>query len=94
MKLARRIAEHGHWLSIPANARRNEAFTRMLETLARDKILLETDCPYLGPEHEQQNEPANVGVTARFAAELWSCPLEEVQARMEENFEALFRVAP
>jgi TatD DNase family protein len=94
VKLARRIAEHGHWLSIPANARRNEAFTRMLETLPRDKVLLETDCPYLGPEPGIDNEPANVAVTAAFAAELWRCSEDEVRARLEENFAALFRVAP
>jgi len=94
VKLARRIAEHGHWLSIPANARRNEAFTRMLETLPRDKVLLETDCPYLGPEPGADNEPANVAVTAKLAAELWRCSEDEVRARVEENFAALFRTAP
>ena len=94
VKLARRIAEHGHWLSIPANARRNEAFTRMLQTLPRDKVLLETDCPYLGPEPGVDNEPANVRHTAAFAAELWGCTLEEVRARVEENFAALFGVDP
>ncbi len=94
VKLAREIAEHGHWLSIPANARRNEAFTRMLETLPRDKVLLETDCPYLGPERDADNEPANVSHTAAFAAELWKCPLDEVRARMEDNFAALFGAPP
>ena len=94
VKLARQIADHGHWLSIPANVRRNEAFTRMLETLPRDKILLETDCPYLGPDREADNEPANVAGTAEFAAELWEEPLEAVKARLEENFAALFGVAP
>ncbi len=94
VKLARRIAEHGHWLSIPANARRNEAFTRMLQTLPREKILLETDCPYLGPEPGVDNEPANVATTAAYAAELWGCTEDEVRARMEDNFTALFGVAP
>ena len=45
-------------------ARRSESFTRMLETLPRDRLLLETDCPYLGPDREQPNEPANVAGTA------------------------------
>ncbi|MEM9192177.1 MAG: TatD family hydrolase [Myxococcota bacterium] len=94
VKLARRIAEAGHWLSIPANARRNEAFTRMLATLPREKVLLETDCPYLGPEKGVDNEPANVAGTAAFAAELWDCPLESVQRQLEENFEALFHARP
>ena len=90
VKLARRIAEAGHYLSIPANARKNGAFTRMLETLPRDRVLLETDCPYLGPERGERNEPANVAVTAAYAAELWGCGIDDVQAQVEENFHRLF----
>lgn len=92
--LARQIAEHGHWLSIPANARRSESFTRMLETLPRERILLETDCPYLGPDKTRPNEPATVRGTAEYAAELWGCPVAEVEARLGENFERLFGFAP
>jgi TatD DNase family protein len=92
VKLAREIAERGHWLSIPANARRNEAFTRMLETLPRDKVLLETDCPYLGPEPGVRSEPAHVRGTMQFAAELWKCSEDEVTARIAESFATLFRV--
>ena len=94
VKLAREIAEAGHYLSIPANARRSESFTRMIETLPRDRVLLETDCPYLGPDREKANEPANVRGTAEYAAELWKVPLAEVEARMAESFERLFGVAP
>jgi TatD DNase family protein len=92
--LARQIAEHGHWLSIPANARRSESFTRMLETLPRDRILLETDCPYLGPDKARPNEPATVRGTAEYAAELWGCPVAEVEARLAESFERLFGFPP
>jgi TatD DNase family protein len=94
VNLARRIAERGHYLSIPANARRSESFTRMLETLPRTQLLLETDCPYLGPDKDQRNEPANVARTATYAAELWQTSEQAVQAQMSENFERLFGVAP
>jgi TatD DNase family protein len=94
VKLAREIAEAGHYLSIPANARRSESFTRMLQTLPRDKILLETDCPYLGPERDQKNEPANVLVTARYAAEQWGISDAEVAERMSDNFASLFGTPP
>ncbi len=92
--LARTIAERGHYLSIPANARRSESFTRMLETLPRDRILLETDCPYLGPDRDRTNEPATVAGTAAFAAELWGVSVAEVEAQLSENFARLFGVAP
>ena len=94
VKLGRRIAEHGHYLSIPANARKAENFTRLLETLPRDRILLETDCPYLSPVRGTLNEPCNVVGTAQYAAELWQCELDVVRSQMEENFERLFGFAP
>jgi len=94
VKLGQRIAAHGHWLSIPANARRNPGFRRLLETLPRDKVLLETDCPYMGPDRDALNEPANVAHTVALAAELWAMPEEAVLDQLEDNFEALFGERP
>jgi TatD DNase family protein len=94
VKFGQRIAAHGHYLSIPANARKAENFTRLLETLPRDRILLETDCPYLAPERGALNEPANVARTAEYTAELWDCSLQAVAQQLEENFERLFGFSP
>jgi TatD DNase family protein len=94
LSLAREIAKRGHYLSIPANVRRSESFTRMLETLPREQLLLETDSPYLGPEKDVQNEPANVKHTAAFAAELWRTSEAGAAEQLARNFEALFGVAP
>jgi TatD DNase family protein len=95
VSLARQIAaDTAHLFSIPANARRSESFTRMLETLPRDRLLLETDCPYLGPDRDRPNEPANVAGTAAFAASLWGTGEAEVTARFASNFARLFGVAP
>lgn len=94
LKLARAIAEAGHWLSIPANARRSESFTRMLETLPREKLLLETDCPYLGPDRERDNEPETVRHTLRYAAELWQVSEADALAQLSDNFAALFGTPP
>ena len=94
LKLARAIAEHGHWLSIPANARRSESFTRMLETLPRQKLLLETDCPYLGPERDRDNEPETVRHTLSYAAELWKLTERDALAQLSDNFTSLFGESP
>jgi len=94
VKLSRRIAEQGHYLSIPANVRRVDSFRRMVETLPKDRILLETDCPYLGPERGMRSEPAHVQGTAAFMAETWGWSEQDVHDRLSENFEALFGRAP
>jgi TatD DNase family protein len=94
VNLARQIAERGHYLSIPANARRSESFTRMLQTLPRERLLLETDCPYLSPNREERNEPATVAGTAAYEAELWGVSVDEVVRVTTDNFTRLFRAAP
>jgi TatD DNase family protein len=94
LKLARRITEAGHYVSIPANARRSETFTGLLTSVDRKQLLLETDCPYLSPEQGTRNEPANVIGTVAYASELWNVPMEEAQRQFEENFARLFGFTP
>jgi TatD DNase family protein len=90
LKLAERIAQKGHYLSIPANARRSEAFTKMLLNFPRTQLLLETDSPYLSPRAGERNEPANVAQTASYAAELWQSSMSSVRETFEQNYERLF----
>lgn len=94
LKLAKRIAEAGHYLSVPANARRSETFTGLLRSLPREQLLLETDCPYLSPEPGTRNEPANVAGTCAYASEIWETSFDAAQAQLQENFERLFGFAP
>lgn len=94
LTLGRQIAEAGHYLSIPANARKNETFSGLLRGARREQLLLETDCPYLAPEAGVRNEPANVQTTLSYAAELWQLPQAEAQRTFERNFERLFGFAP
>ncbi|MCH2110017.1 MAG: TatD family hydrolase [Polyangiaceae bacterium] len=94
LKLARKIAEAGHFLSIPANARRSETFTGMLRTLPRQQVLLETDCPYLSPTPGTLNEPQFVAQTLEYAAELWGETKESAQEIVEDNFVSLFGTEP
>lgn len=94
VKLAQQIAAAGHHLSIPANVRKAQNFQRMVERIPREQLLLETDCPYLGPVRGEVNEPANVAGTVDYIAETWTCSRAEVEQQLSENFERLFGVCP
>ena len=50
-----------------------------------DRILVETDSPYLSPapKRGRRNEPANVVHTARYVAELRNEPVEDFVAQTE-----------
>lgn len=94
VKLGLQIGAHGHWLSIPANVRKAQNFTKLLSELPRDRVLLETDCPYLSPVVGTRNEPANVAGTAEFASACWGEPVGAVRRQLADNFTAVFGVAP
>jgi TatD DNase family protein len=58
----------------------------------RDRLLVETDSPYLAPIpfRGKRNEPAHVVETARKVAEIWGTTLEEVASITVENARRLF----
>ena len=60
-----------------------------------DRVLVETDCPYLPPQHwrGKRNEPAYVVATARQLAEIRRLSLEEVAAATWENTLQVFGLA-
>ncbi|HZW30863.1 MAG TPA: TatD family hydrolase, partial [Isosphaeraceae bacterium] len=59
-----------------------------------DRILVETDSPYLSPHpyRGQTNEPARVALTARRLAEVRGIPPEELARITTENARRLFQL--
>ena len=60
-----------------------------------DRILVETDSPYLAPPpyRGKRNEPAYTAFTAQVGADVFGVSLEEFAARSTANFERLFTKA-
>ncbi len=61
----------------------------------RDRLLVETDCPFLAPvpHRGKRNEPAHVARTAEKVAELWGLPVDEVGEITTENARRFFRLS-
>ena len=59
-----------------------------------DRLLLETDAPYLAPVpfRGKRNEPAYVAHTARIVAEARGVNVEELAEQTTQNFEQLFQI--
>jgi len=64
--------------------------------LPADRILVETDAPYLAPGlwRGKRNEPAYVAETARVLAQTRGVSAEEIAQQTTENFFRLFAKAP
>ena len=75
--------------------KRSDELRATVRDLPRDRILLETDAPYLAPEpyRGKRNEPAYIPHVARILAELWQTDTEEVARVTTANFFRLFRKA-
>lgn len=91
---ARRCLETGFYLSIAGpvtflNARKLQA---TLARLPLERLLLETDSPYLAPHpyRGQRNEPAWVRRVAEAISSLLGAPLEEVFRVTTRNAQLLF----
>ena len=60
----------------------------------RDRVLVETDCPFLAPipYRGKRNEPAYVARTAEKVAELWGITVDEVGEITTANARRFFRL--
>jgi TatD DNase family protein len=81
--------ERGWWISFAGNVTYPKA-ADLAEAAARvplDRLLEETDAPYLTPQAERKhrNQPAFVVHTARFVAERRGIAYEELEAAVEAN---------
>jgi TatD DNase family protein len=64
------------------------------KTLPHDRLVLETDCPYMAPEpfRGKRNHPGYLYRMAEKLAELWELPVEEVQTITLENGKRLYHI--
>ena len=64
------------------------------KSLPHDRLVLETDCPYMAPEpfRGKRNHPGYLYRMAEKLAELWELPVEEVQTITLENGKRLYHI--
>lgn len=83
------IEETTFLISFAANITypKNEYLRETAKILPLNKILLETDSPFLAPQSKrgQRNEPAAVSEIAQLIADLKGISLEEVVAQTTKN---------
>jgi TatD DNase family protein len=87
---AEQVLEFGAMISFTGvvTYRNATAVAEAAKIVPEDRIMVETDAPYLSPEPlrgTHPNEPANVMHTARFLAKLRGCPEKEFERTLDEN---------
>jgi TatD DNase family protein len=97
-ELARRCAELGAWFSVSGIATFKAAgdVRAVIREMPGDRIIIETDCPYLAPvpHRGRRNEPAFVGHVLEKLAEVRGWSRDEAETRTTDAFFNLFDRIP
>ena len=96
--LARRAVALGHFISFTGilTFKNSAALRAIAAELPADRILVETDAPYLAPGRHRgkRNEPAFVIETANVLAEARGVSFDEIARQTTDNFFRLFTKVP
>lgn len=96
VELARELVRRGWYIGLTGvvtfkNARKA---VEVAQEIPLDRLLIETDCPYMSPEpyRGRRNDPSFVPLVAEKIAALRGLPVEEVARATCENAVRLFRL--
>lgn len=89
-----RYLDFGFYISFPGIITFAKDWDEFIREIPLDKVLVETDCPYLTPVpyRGKRNEPAYVEYTARHLATIRGIPFEEAAEKTTANAKRLFRI--
>jgi len=95
-KMAEALMPLGFCISFAGNVtfKKAENLREAARVVPLDRLLIETDCPFLTPvpHRGKRNEPAMVVHTAEFLAELYEVPVETIATQTTKNFLDLFNL--
>ena len=98
VELAEQAAEMGAWFSVSgiATFKAAEDVRAVIRSMPADRIIVETDCPYLAPvpHRGRRNEPAYIGHVLQALADIRGWSPDEAEARTTEAFFTLFDRIP
>ncbi len=94
--MAEELFELGFLVSVagPVTYANASGLQALVGRLPLDRLLVETDCPFLSPDpyRGRRNEPANVRIVASKIAELKNLSLQEVARATTDNARRLFKL--
>lgn len=93
---ASEVIEHGFYISWSGivTYKRNDEFRETAAKIPLDRVLVETDCPFLAPQAKRgkRNEPSFVNYIAQTLAEAYNISKEELAGITTENALRLFKL--
>jgi len=84
VELLKKIVDCGHYISISTRVCRSVHHRRLVENAPQDKIVIETDSPYLAAR-KGRNEPSLVGDAIVAISRIWDTEVEDAASIIAEN---------
>ncbi|MBR5341418.1 MAG: TatD family hydrolase [Erysipelotrichaceae bacterium] len=95
-EMAKEFVKLGYYISISGTVTWKNAREplEVIKVVPLDRLLIETDCPYLtpAPMRGKRNEPANVVYTGKKICEELGLDEEAFKMQLNENYQTLFRL--
>lgn len=94
IKRIRKVNEIDFYFGIDGNLTYEVGLVDVVKNIPKDRLVLETDSPYLTPEpfRGQENNPNNVLYVYKKVAEIWEMNFEETEKKIDENAKRLFNI--
>lgn len=96
LEMAKEYLKMGFYISFagPVTFKNSRISKEVAQNISLDKMLIETDSPYLAPEPKRgkRNEPLNVRYVAAMIAELRGVPFDEIAISTSKNVKKLFSI--
>ena len=90
LEVTNRAIENGYYFSIPATIVRSKTFRKLVKRAGINRILTETDSPFLSPESGKRNDSSNVSKTVNKISELLDVSPEIIAEKVYSNYQKLF----
>jgi len=88
------ISNRGFYFGIDGNVTYSKQLALTIPLIPIDKLLLETDAPYLSPipHRGERNEPKYIPLIAKKIAELKGCDIKKIEEQTTKNAKVLFKI--
>jgi TatD DNase family protein len=94
--LLKRALNNGFYVSANAIILRSKSYKKVVRDTPLDRLMLETDSPWLHPsgksKHEQRNDPTFVRAVAEKVAEIKAKSIKEIDSATTENATRFFNL--
>ena len=92
IKRIKKVIELGFYFGIDGNLTYEDGLVGVVNNIPKDKLILETDCPYLTPLpfRGQENKPAYIKYIYQKLADIWGMSFESTEKIVDDNAKKLF----